>query len=328
MSYIEKDSVILITGANGFLGSNVHRKFIEQGYKNIVTPTSKDYDLRSQTETLHLFNQYNPDVVVHVAAKIGGIGSNRRYPGEFFYDNAIMNLNVVHQSYLSGVKKFVGVGTVCSYPKITPTPFKEEDLWNGYPEETNAPYGLAKKMMLVHTQAYHEQYNFKGIHLVLVNLYGPGDNFDLQSSHVIPALIRKCSIARELNLEKISVWGTGTASREFIYVGDAAEAIYLATEKYEKHYPVNIGSGVQIKIKELVELIMELTGYHGRIEWDKTKPDGQPIRMLDTSKAKNYFDFEARTDFRNGLKSTINYYNREFLDEDLNNDNILKLFNN
>ncbi len=317
-----KNSKVLLTGAHGFLGKHVVEKFKQYGYSNLITPSSKEFDLRIQSEAIELFDKTKPEIVIHMAAKMGGIGSNRNYPGEFFYDNAMINLNLVHTSYINNVKKFVGIGTVCSYPKFCPIPFKEEDLWNGYPEETNAPYGLAKKMMLVQTQAYANQYKFQGIHLLMVNLYGPGDNFDLNSSHVIPALIRKCILAKELGKKYINVWGTGTASREFIYVKDAAEAILEATELYNEIDPINIGSSEQIKIKELVELIKNLTGFDGVINWDKSKPDGQPIRMLDTTKAYEKFGFRAKTKLNDGLKSTIKYYEKMYLENDLKDEKI------
>jgi len=255
-----------------------------------------------------VYRDAKPDVVIHLAASVGGIGANRKNPGRFFYDNLMMGVQMMEQGRLFEIEKFVAIGTVCGYPKFTPVPFKEDDLWNGYPEETNAPYGLAKKMLLVQAQAYRQQYGFKAIYLVPVNLYGPEDNFDPESSHVIPALIKKCVDAVESREDRIVVWGTGQASREFLYVEDAAEGIVLATQKYNKPEPLNIGAGFEIKIKDLVKLIAELTGFSGEIRWDTSKPDGQPRRRLDTSKAKQEFGFEAKTDFREGLRKTIEWY--------------------
>ena len=257
-----------------------------------------------------MFKDQRPEIIIHFAAVVGGIGANRENPGNFFYDNAIMGIQLLHESYLRGIEKFVALGTICCYPKYTPVPFKEENLWDGYPEETNAPYGLAKKMLLVQSQAYRQQYGFNSIFLMPVNLYGPGDNFDPQSSHVIPALIKKCMDAKKNNDNYITVWGTGKPSREFIYVEDAAEALILATEKYNKPDPVNIGAGFEIGIKDLVELIVKLAGFNGKISWDTSKLNGQPRRMLDTSRAEREFGFITKTTFEEGLKKTIDWYLR------------------
>jgi len=351
---------ILVTGGAGFLGTFVVEKLRERGCKDIFVPESKDYDLVQIEAVKRAYHDAQPNIVIHLAAVVGGIGANRENPGKFFYDNAMMGIQLIHEGYLRKIDKFVALGTICAYPKFTPVPFKEEDLWNGYPEETNAPYGLAKKMLLVQAQAYRQQYGFNTIYLLPVNLYGPGDNFDPQSSHVIPALIRKMHLAKCLqnddvegmrkDLKKhpilnydvtklddtdivdllskfgiktdslspdthhaspstvVEVWGTGKASREFLYVEDAAEAICLATEKYNKPDPVNIGAGFEITIKDLVELIAKLTGFKGEIVWDASKPDGQPRRMLDTSKAEKEFGFKAKTGFEEGLKKTIDWY--------------------
>jgi len=299
---------ILVTGGNGFLGSCIVEKLMKRGVRkeNIEIPRSKICDLREKEKCKKVVK--DKDIVIHLAAVVGGIGANRKNPGKFFYDNAIMGIHLIHESWKANVQKFVAVGTICAYPKFTPVPFKEENLWNGYPEETNAPYGLAKKMMLVQCQGYRQQYGFNGIFLLPVNLYGPGDNFDVESSHVIPALIRKCVTAIENDEKEIVCWGDGSATREFLYVEDCAEGILLATEKYNKPEPVNLGAGFEISIKNLVELIAELTGFDGKIVWDKTKPNGQPRRCLDVSKAKEEFGFEAKTNFREGLKKTIKWY--------------------
>ena len=299
---------ILVTGGAGFLGSFIVEKLKEKGVnkEDMRIPRSKDTDLRRWENCVGVVK--NIDIVIHLAARVGGIGFNRNYPATLFFDNAIMGIQLMEAARQEEVEKFVAIGTVCAYPKFTPVPFKEEDLWNGYPEETNAPYGLAKKMLLVQSQAYRQQYGFNSIFLLPVNLYGPGDNFDLESSHVIPALIRKFTDAVENNKKEVEVWGTGKASREFLYVEDAAEAIILATEKYNKSEPVNMGAGFEIKIKDLVELIAELTGFDGEIRWDITKPDGQPRRCLDVSRAKEEFGFEAEVGFREGVKKTIEWY--------------------
>ena len=303
-----KNKKILITGGNGFLGKYLIENLKSKGCKNLSYPTASEYDLRKTPDIESLLGNINPEIVIHLAAVVGGIGANRENPGKFFYDNIKMAIELIEQSRLANVEKFVAIGTICAYPKFTPVPFKETELWNGYPEETNAPYGLAKKMMLVQLQAYRTQYNFNGIFLLPVNLYGPGDNFDPTSSHVIPALIKKCYEAVKNNSPQIDVWGTGKATREFLYAADCAEAIALTAEKYDKSEPVNIGSGFEISIKDLVELICRLMNYKGKINWDSSKPDGQPRRCLDTSKAKSEFNFSAQTDFETGLKSTIDWY--------------------
>ena len=304
------DKRVVVTGGAGFLGSYVVEKLEERGCKEIFVPRSKEYDLREKEAIIRMYEDFKPDIVIHLAAVVGGIGANRKNPGKFFYDNAIMGIQLIEYARRYGVEKFVCVGTVCAYPKYTPVPFKEDDLWNGYPEETNAPYGLAKKMLLVQLQAYRQQYGFNGIYLLPANLYGPRDNFDPETSHVIPALIKKCVDAKRKGEKKIVVWGSGEPSREFLYVEDAAEGILLAAEKYNGPEPVNLGTGKEIKIKELVRLIMELTGFDGEVEWDRTKPDGQPRRCLDTSRAKRAFGFEAKTDLRDGLRRTIEYYEK------------------
>ncbi len=308
---------ILVTGGSGFLGSFVLEKLKEKRINNndIRIPRSKDMNLSRLENCINAVKDI--DIVIHLAARVGGIGFNREYPATLFYDNAIMGIQLMEAARLASVEKFVAIGTVCAYPKFTAVPFKEEDLWNGYPEETNAPYGLAKKMLLVQSQAYRQQYGFNSIFLLPVNLYGPRDNFDLESSHVIPALIRKFIEAMQSNKKEIVVWGTGKASREFLYVKEAARGIILATEKYNKPEPVNIGAGFEIKIKDLVELIAELTGFKGEIKWDTTKPDGQPRRCLDVSRAKEEFGFEAKTDFREGLEKTIEWYKSNILKAEL-----------
>lgn len=299
---------ILVTGGAGFLGSFIVEKLKEKGVKekDIRIPRSKDMDLRRWENCIRAVKDV--DIVIHLAARVGGIGFNRKYPATLFYDNAIMGIQLMEAARQEGVKKFVAIGTVCAYPKYAPVPFKEEGLWNGYPEETNAPYGLAKKMLLVQSQAYRQQYGFNSIFLLPVNLYGPGDNFDLESSHVIPALIRKFGEAVENNKKEVEVWGTGEVSREFLYVEDAARAIILATEKYDKPEPVNIGAGFEIRIRDLVELIAELTRFDGKTRWATSKPDGQPRRCLDVSRARGEFGFEAKVDFREGLKRTFEWY--------------------
>jgi GDP-L-fucose synthase len=301
---------VLVTGGAGFLGTHVVRKIQERGCRAVTVPRSRDFDLREKEAIVSLYERVQPDVVVHLAAVVGGIGANRQHPGRFFYENAIMGLQLIEQARLFGVEKFVVIGTVCAYPKFTPVPFREADLWNGYPEETNAPYGLAKKMLLVQAQAYRQEYGLNAIYLLPVNLYGPGDNFDPEISHVIPALIRKCVEAVEAGDDEVAVWGTGIASREFLYVEDAAEGVVLATEHYNDPEPANLGSGTEITVKELAELIAELCGYTGRLLWDATKPDGQPRRCMDTGWAARAFRFRAQTDFRHGLKRTIAWYRR------------------
>lgn len=302
---------VTVSGGRGFLGSFVVEKLREQGCADAFVPRSQAYDLREKEQALRLFEDARPDVFIHLAAVVGGIGANRKNPGRFFYDNAMMGLNVIEAARIKGVEKFVCAGTICSYPKFTPLPFHEEDFWNGYPEETNAPYGLAKKMLLVQLQAYREQYGLKGIYLTPVNLYGPGDNFDLETSHVIPALVRKCWEAKRAKVAKIVAWGTGEATREFLYVEDAAEAIVLAGEKYDKPELVNIGSGEEISIRELAELIRGVVGYEGAVEWDTTKPDGQPRRCLDTSRAWREFAWRANTRLREGIARTVAWYEEQ-----------------
>lgn len=303
-----KDKKILVTGGGGFLGKFIVKKLLDRGISenNIFTPSFQEFDLRIREKCDVVVQK--KDIVIHLAAKVGGILFNKKHPAEAFYDNAMMALNLIEASYKAGVQKFVGIGTVCAYPKIIPMPFKEENLWNGYPEETNAPYGLAKKMMLAQSQAYNQQYGFNAIHLVMINLYGPGDNFNPESSHVIPALIKKVADAKKINSNYIEVWGTGKATREFLYVEDAAEGIILAAEKYDKPEPVNLGSGMEISIKDLIETICRLMDFKGEIRWDSSKPDGQPRRTLDVSRAEKEFSFKAKVNFEEGLKKTINWY--------------------
>lgn len=299
---------VVVTGGAGFLGSYVVEKLRERGCRRIFVPRRGDFDLREKEAVVRLFQQTKPDMVIHLAAVVGGIGANRKYPGRFFYDNSIMGIQLLEYARRFDVKKFVGIGTICAYPKFTPVPFKEENLWNGYPEETNAPYGLAKKMLLVQAQSYRQEYGFNAIYLLPVNLYGPGDNFDPESSHVIPALIRKILEAKLEEKKKIVAWGTGNASREFLYVEDAAEGILLAAEHYDRPDPVNLGSGEEITVRNLAYLIRELTGFTGEIEWDTSQPDGQPRRCLDTSRAQAEFRFKATTSLREGLSKTIHWY--------------------
>lgn len=299
---------VAVTGGAGFLGSFVVDKLRNRGCREIFIPRSREYNLVEMESVKRLYREASPDLVIHLAARVGGIGANRANPGKFFYDNLLMGTQMMEQGRLSSIEKFVAVGTVCSYPKFTPIPFREEHLWDGYPEETNAPYGLAKKMLLVQSQSYRAQYGFNSIFLLPVNLYGPGDNFDPEQSHVVPALIRKCLEAKESGSAEIVCWGDGTPTREFLYVEDCAEAIVLATEKYENSDPVNIGTGKEISIKALTEQIAELTGFRGNIVWDTGKPNGQPRRCLDTSRAREFFGFTAKTDFRDGLKKTIDWY--------------------
>lgn len=301
---------IMVTGGAGFLGSFVIERLKEAGCKNIFVTRFEEYDLRDRDCILKLFRDARPEVIIHLAAVVGGIGANMANPGSYFYENAIMGIQLMEYARVFGVEKFVAIGTICAYPKFTPVPFKEEDLWSGYPEETNAPYGLAKKMMLVQSQAYRQQYGFNSIFLLPVNLYGPRDNFDPKSSHVIPALIKKCVDAVKSGAEKIEVWGSGEASREFLYVSDAARAIVMAAEKYDKSEPVNIGAGFEIKIKELAALIAKLSGFGGELVYDSSKPDGQPRRCLDTGRAFAEFGFKAGTGFEDGLRSTIEWYKK------------------
>jgi GDP-L-fucose synthase len=299
---------VMVTGGGGFLGQVVVRRLESAGADHIFVPRSLEYDLRTDSGIARALADSRPEMIIHLAGVVGGIGATRESPGRFFYENAVMGIQLIEQARLAGVVKFVTIGTVCSYPKFTPVPFKEDDLWNGYPEETNAPYGLAKKMLLVQGQAYREQYGFNVIHLIQVNLYGPGDHFDPSRSHVIPALIKKCVEAREAHSPSVEVWGTGAASREFIYVDDAADGIVLAAERYDSPEPVNLGVGAEITIRELVELIAQLTEYTGDIRWDTTKPDGQPRRALDTTRARDAFGFAAATSFEEGLRRTIAWY--------------------
>ena len=302
---------ICVTGGAGFLGTHLIRRLKEHGAREIFVPQYPEYDLVREADIIRMIDTAKPDIIIHLAAKVGGIGANREKPGEFFYDNLMMGVQLIHQSWMKGVEKFVAIGTICAYPKYTPIPFKEEDLWNGYPEETNAPYGLAKKMLLVQSQSYREQYGYNSIFLLPVNLYGPGDNFNTASSHVIPALIRKFLEAQEQGSSEIVAWGDGSPTREFIYVEDAAEGIALATERYNSSEPVNIGSSFEISIKDLTETIARLTGFNGTIRWDTSKPNGQPRRKLDTTRAREAFGFEAKTDFEDGLKRTIDWYANE-----------------
>jgi GDP-L-fucose synthase len=333
---------VLVTGGAGFLGSFVVEKLQERGCGYIFVPTSEDYDLVQIENVKRLYQDAKPDIVIHLAARVGGIGANRANPGKFFYENLMMGVQMMEVGRQAGIEKFVALGTICAYPKFTPVPFKEENLWDGYPEETNAPYGLAKKMLLVQAQAYRQQYGFNAIYLLPVNLYGPRDNFDPESSHVIPALIKKCFDAMSKTEDKgmrfeadasplqppasnlqsptsnlqpptITVWGTGKATREFLYVEDCAEGILLAAERYNKPDPVNLGAGFEISIKDLVELIAKFTGFKGEIIWDTTKPDGQPRRMLDTSRAEKEFGFKAKTGFEEGLKKTIDWYRSHYI---------------
>jgi GDP-L-fucose synthase len=298
---------VLVTGGSGFLGGSVVRRLREAGAE-VAAPRSSDYDLRTREGVAGVLRDTAPELIIHLAAVVGGIGANRENPGKFFYENAIMGIELMEQARRYGVSKFVSVGTVCSYPKFTPVPFHEDDLWNGYPEETNAPYGLAKKMLLVQGQAYRQQYGLNAVHLLPVNLYGPRDNFDPASSHVIPALIRKCVMARDSGEEFIEVWGTGSASREFLYVEDAAEGIFLAAERYNDGDPVNLGVGAEITIKDLVTLIARLSRFEGELRWDTSKPDGQPRRALDTQRARERFGFTAGTSFEDGLRETVAWY--------------------
>ncbi len=303
-----KDKRITVTGGKGFLGKHLLKNLHDRGYKYIDSVDHSEYDLVNVEDVKRMYEDFNPDIVIHLAAKVGGIGFNLKNPASLFYENLMMGTSLLHEGCLRKIEKLVSMGTICSYPKFTPVPFKEENLWNGYPEETNAPYGLAKKMMMVQSQAYRKQYDFNSITLFPVNLYGPGDNFDTRSSHVIPALIKKCIDAIVNHEKEIVVWGTGKASREFLYVEDAADAIVLATEHYNKSDAINIGAGFEISIKELVKLIVELTGFQGRITWDTTKPDGQPRRCLDTSKAYSEFGFKAKVNFKEGLNKAIEWY--------------------
>lgn len=301
-----------MTGGAGFLGRHVIEKLKLFDDVEIFIPRSRDYDLIEKIDIVRMLEVSQPDLVIHLAAVVGGIGHNQKNPGKFFYDNLMMGAQLIEQSRLYGVKKFVATGTVCSYPKFTPVPFKEEDIWNGYPEETNAPYGLAKKMMLVQSQSYREQYGFNSIFLLPANMYGPVDNFDLETSHVIPALIRKCVEARRQDKPYVEAWGSGDASREFLYVEDCAEAIVKAAASYDSSDPINLGNGREIKIKDLVALIVELTKFQGEVRWQSDKPDGQPRRQLDTTRAFERFGFQARTSLEDGLRKTVDWYERNF----------------
>ena len=303
-----QDKRVIVTGGAGFLGSYVVEKLKERGGNNIFVPLVEDYDLTKEKNVIRLYQDYPCDIVIHLAAVVGGIGANQENPGKFFYDNLVMGAMLMEYARQFKVDKFVAIGTICAYPKFTPVPFKEEDLWNGYPEETNAPYGLAKKMMLVQSQAYRAQYGFNSIFLLPLNLYGPRDNFNPKSSHVIPALIRKFIEAKDRGEKEVVCWGTGKPTRGFLYVEDAAEGILLATEKYNKSDPINLGTDLEISIKDLAELIAKLVGFKGEIRWDTSKPDGQPRRRLDTSRAEREFGFKARMDFTEGLKRTIEWY--------------------
>lgn len=299
---------VLVTGGSGFLGRRVVAALRDRGCAEVFAPRSKEFDLREKSQVIGCYEATRPDVVVHLAAIVGGIGANRAHPGRFFYENLVMGVETLEQARRFGVRKFVGIGTICAYPKFTPVPFREDDLWSGYPEETNAPYGLAKKMLLVQSQAYRAEYGFNAVHLLPVNLYGPGDNFDPATSHVIPAIIQKMEEARVAGRGEVVLWGDGTPTREFLYVDDAAEGIVLATERYDGDAPVNLGSGGEVAIKDLAPMIAKAVGYTGRITWDASKPNGQPRRGLDTSRAAAAFGFRARTPFADGLAATVAWY--------------------
>src|ERR1700682_1586264 len=299
---------VVVSGGSGFLGSFVVEQLRAAGCREITVPRSRDYDLREKSEVLRLYKEAHPDIFIHLAAVVGASGANRANPGRFFHDNAVMGLHAIETARIVGIEKFVCAGTICSYPKFTPVPFREENFWDGYPEETNAPYGLAKKMLLVQLQAYRQQYGLNGIYLTPVNLYGPRDNFDLQSSHVIPALIRKCAEAQQSSAPEIVAWGPGNATREFLYAEDAAEAIVIAAEKYSKPEPVNLGSGQEIAVRDLLEMIRSMVGFTGAVRWDSSKPDGQPRRCLDTSRALAEFGWRAKTPLRDGLQKTVAWY--------------------
>ena len=305
------DKRVCVTGGAGFLGSYVIDRLKKAGATDIFVPRKSDYDLVDGAAVRNMLEAARPQIVLHLAANVGGIGANREHPAEFFYDNLMMGVQLLHESWRNGVEKFVAVGTVCSYPKFTPVPFKEIDFWGGYPEETNAPYGLAKKMLLVQSQSYRQQYGFNSIYLIPVNLYGPKDNFDLETSHVIPALIRKCLEAIRRGDEEVVVWGDGSPTREFLYAADAAEGIVLGAELYNGQEPVNLGAGEEISIKDLVETIAELTGFRGKLTWDSSKPNGQPRRSLDTSRATEQFGFTAQTKLAQGLRETVEWYRNE-----------------
>ncbi len=299
---------VCVTGGAGFLGRVVVRKLHERGVKNVFIPQIEDYNLVELKDINRMLADAKADLIIHLAAQVGGIGANEEHPAEFFYNNLIMGVQLMHRAWETGVEKFVAIGTICAYPKFTPVPFKEENLWDGYPEETNAPYGLAKKMLLVQAQSYRQQYGYNALFLLPVNLYGPGDNFNPKSSHVIPALIRKCIEAQEAGEEEIVVWGDGSPTREFLYVEDAAEGILLASEKYNDSEPVNLGAGSEISIKDLVKMIAKKTGFTGKLEWDTTKPNGQPRRKLDTTRAFERFGFKAQMSFEEGMDHTIKWF--------------------
>lgn len=311
MNTFWQDQRVVVTGGSGFLGSFVVERLRALGAGSIIVPRRAQYDLRQRAAIDDLLNESHPTMVIHLAATVGGIGANRERPAEFFYDNLMMSAQILDASYRAGVEKFVGIGTICAYPKITPIPFQEDHLWDGFPEETNAPYGVAKRALLMQSQAYRQQYGYNAIHLMPVNLYGPRDNFDLKTSHVIPALIRKTIEAQARGDDQIVVWGDGTPTREFLYVEDAAEGIALAAERYNDADPVNLGSGMEISIRDLVETITRLIGFEGRVVWDAEKPNGQPRRRLDVSRAKARFGFEAHTRFELGLQKTIAWYREQ-----------------
>ena len=311
MSDFWSDRRVCVTGGAGFLGSYVVDRLRALGCRDVFVPRKRDFDLTSQVAVQRLYATARPDMVIHLAAVVGGIGANRAHPAQFFYDNLQMGTQLLHEAWRAGVNKFVAIGTICAYPKLTAIPFREEDLWNGYPEETNAPYGLAKKMLLVQSEAYRQEYGYNSIFLLPVNLYGPRDNFDPATSHVIPALIKKCVDARLAGDDEIVVWGDGSPTREFLFVADAAEGILLAAERYDRSDPVNLGSAFEISIKDLVQLIARLTGFQGRITWDTTQPNGQPRRKLDTNRARSLFGFESSTTFEDGLRQTVEWYETE-----------------
>jgi len=310
---MERSTRILLTGGHGFLGAHLVRALTRAGYVNVATFGSRDHDLTREPEVARALAEHAPEAVIHLAARVGGIGANRKFPGTYFYENLLMGVLLMEQARRAGVRRFLSVGTICSYPKFTPVPFREEELWDGYPEETNAPYGLAKKMLLVQSQAYRQEFGFDAVNVLLVNLYGPGDNFDPETSHVIPALIRKCVEAAESGAPAVSVWGSGSATREFLYVEDAAEGIVRAFERLRDSEPVNLGASREISIRDLATQIAELSGFRGRLEWDPTKPDGQPRRCLDTSRAERLLGWRARTPFDEGLTRTIAWYREQRL---------------
>jgi len=305
---MDKSKRVVVTGGDGFLGKRLVALLKSKGYENVLVVHHRDFDLVNMSDVIRMYDSMRPDVVIHLAAVVGGIGANKANPGEFFYKNLMMGVQLIEQGRLKGLEKFVAIGTICAYPKFTPVPFKESDLWNGYPEETNAPYGLAKKMLLVQSQAYRDQYGFNSIYLLPVNLYGPNDNFNESSSHVIPALIRKCVEAKKMGKESIVCWGTGNATREFLYVDDSAEAIVMATEDYNGKDPVNIGNGVEFKICDVLEMIRKEVGYSGEVVWDISKPDGQPRRCVDAGLSERLFGFKAKTSLQDGLRRTIEWY--------------------